>query len=114
MLATIHENVKPNLGLSDESTEKAVRILANLLADEFTLKLKLHKYHWNVTGPGFRSLHQLFEEQYNALAITIDEVAERLRTYGSFAPGTLSEFAEMTRIKEQPDVNPTANEMSWS
>ena len=103
--------INPELGLSDEAMTGAVSILSTLLADEFLLRLKLRKYHWNVTGPQFLSLHEKFEEQYNALALFIDEVAERLRTYGAMSPGTMDEFLKLTRLEEHPDENPDAEGM---
>jgi len=74
--------------------------LAGLLADTYTLYLKTHNYHWNVTGPHFRSLHLLFEEQYNELALAVDAIAERIRTLGERAPGSYREFSEMATIEE--------------
>ena len=102
---------KIELGLSDKAMEGAVEILSTLLADEFLLRLKLRKYHWNVTGPQFLSLHEIFEEQYNALATFIDKVAERLRTYGAMSPGTMDEFLQLTRLDEHPGDNPDAEVM---
>jgi len=101
----------PDLGLNDDAMTGAVSILSTLLADEFLLRLKLRKYHWNVTGPQFLSLHEIFEQQYTTLATFIDEVAERLRTYGAMAPGTMSEFLELSRLEEHPADNPNANHM---
>lgn len=102
---------KADLGLSQEQTDDAVKILSTTLADEFLLRTKLRKYHWNVMGPQFRSLHELFEEQYNALATYIDEVAERLRSYGAIAPGTMQEFIELARLEENPDETPGTHQM---
>lgn len=73
---------------------------AKLLADTYALYLKTHNYHWNVTGPMFNTLHTMFETQYDELAIAVDEVAERIRTLGAYAPGSFSEFADMTDIPE--------------
>ena len=101
----------PRLGLSDEAMTTAVSLLSTLLADEFVLRLKLRKYHWNVVGPQFLSLHEIFEQQYTELATFIDEVAERLRTYGAMSPGTLSEFSKLTRLAEAPGDNPSSDEM---
>lgn len=103
--------VSPELGLNDKAMTGAVDILATLLADEFLLRLKLRKYHWNVTGPQFLSLHEIFEQQYNALATHIDEIAERLRTYGAMSPGTMSEFTKLARLDEHPGDNPDADTM---
>jgi len=101
----------PNLGLSEDVMQQAVEILATMLADEYVLRTKLRKYHWNVTGPQFHALHEFFEEQYELLAEVIDKVAERLRTYGEFAPGTLKEFIDLTRLSEAPGEVPDADEM---
>jgi starvation-inducible DNA-binding protein len=101
----------PNIGLSAEAQAGVVKILNTVLADEFVLYTRLRKYHWNVTGPEFFSLHAVFEKQYTAIEQTIDIVAERIRTYGVFAPGTLDEFKQHARLKEQPGVNPDAQQM---
>ena len=95
----------------DANTRKAiVEKLSRLLADSYTLYLKTHNFHWNVTGPMFRDLHLLFEEHYNELASAVDVIAERVRTLGAPAPGTYREFSKLTRIKE-PDGVPAAVEM---
>ncbi|HEX2619634.1 MAG TPA: Dps family protein, partial [Phototrophicaceae bacterium] len=101
----------PNIGLSAEAQAGVVKILSALLADEFVLYTRLRKYHWNVTGPEFFSLHASFEKQYEAIAEVIDQVAERIRTYGVNSPGTLEEFKQHARLTEQPGVNPDAHQM---
>ena len=73
---------------------------ARLLADSYTLYLKTHNFHWNVTGPMFTTLHTLFEMQYSELALAVDEIAERVRTLGARAPGSYAEFAALTAVKE--------------
>ena len=73
---------------------------SRLLADSYTLYLKTHNFHWNVTGPMFSSLHALFEVQYTELALAVDEIAERIRSIGHRAPGSYSEFVELARVKE--------------
>lgn len=78
--------------------------LAHLLADTYALYLKTHVFHWNVTGPHFASLHALFEAQYGALALAVDEVAERLRALDLYAPGSYRQFAELTSIREETGV----------
>ncbi|MGH1397757.1 MAG: Dps family protein [Alphaproteobacteria bacterium] len=80
------------------------------LADSYALYLKTHNYHWNVVGPSFRSLHMMFEDQYTDLAVAVDDIAERIRSLGEKAPGTFSEFSELTSIKEG-DKNASANDM---
>jgi starvation-inducible DNA-binding protein len=84
--------------------------LNRLLADSYTLYLKTHNFHWNVSGPMFTTLHTLFETEYTELALAVDEIAERLRALGAHAPGSYAEFARMTAIKEAVDV-PPATEM---
>ncbi len=101
----------PNLGLSESAMQGSVELLSTLLADEYVLRTKLRKYHWNVTGPQFHALHEFFEKQYEILAKVIDETAERLRTYGQFAPGTLQEFLDLSRLDEQPGEIPNAEDM---
>ncbi len=82
------------------SQAKVTQALATLLADSYTLYLKTHNFHWNVTGPQFASLHTLFEQQYTELALAVDVIAERIRALGAFAPGSYQEFAELTGIQE--------------
>lgn len=82
-------------------TKKSVApALSALLADTYTLAIKTQNYHWNVTGREFYSLHKLFEEQYDALFDAADELAERLRALGGYAPGGLAEFAKLTTISD--------------
>jgi starvation-inducible DNA-binding protein len=81
-----------------------------LLASTYTLYLKTHNYHWNVTGPMFSTLHILFETHYTELALAVDEIAERIRALGAKAPGSYSEFEELSLIKES-NGEPTATEM---
>lgn len=95
-----------NIGIDRSDREQIVSGLKRLLADTYTLYLKTHNYHWNVTGPRFRDLHLLFEEQYTELATAVDEIAERIRTLGYPAPGTYGEYAELTTIEEVPGVPP--------
>lgn len=77
-----------------------VDALAQLLADSYTLYLKTHNYHWNVTGPMFTTLHTLFETQYTELALAVDEIAERMRAVGAYAPGSYSEFLALSTVEE--------------
>ena len=84
--------------------------LSHLLADTYTLYLKTHYFHWNVTGPMFNTLHLMFEGQYNELALAVDLIAERIRSLDIYAPGTYSQFAELTSIAEAKGV-PKANDM---
>ena len=87
-----------NTGISREDREQIANGLSRLLADSYTLYLKTHNYHWNVTGPQFNTLHQMFEGQYAELATAVDEIAERIRALGVKAPGSYSEFASLTTI----------------
>ena len=99
-----------NTGLKQENRSEIVEGLSKLLADSYTLYLKTHNYHWNVTGPMFTTLHELFEEHYLELAEAVDVIAERIRALGEFAPGSYQAFSELTEIKEETEV-PDANEM---
>jgi starvation-inducible DNA-binding protein len=101
----------PNIGLSNEQRQGVVTILNTLLADEYVLYTKTRNYHWNVVGPQFNDLHKFFETQYEALDEFVDEVAERARTVGGRAPGTLDEFIRSTRLSEHPTRVPEAREM---
>jgi starvation-inducible DNA-binding protein len=89
---------------------KVVEELSRLLADSYTLYLKTHNFHWNVTGPMFTTLHTLFETQYSELALAVDEIAERIRTLGAPAPGSYVEFAQLSSVKEAKGV-PAATQM---
>jgi starvation-inducible DNA-binding protein len=99
-----------NIGISDADRETIADGLSHLLADTYTLYLKTHNFHWNVTGPMFNSLHLMFETQYNELWLAVDQVAERIRTLGVAAPGTYREFAALSSIPEADGV-PSAEEM---
>jgi starvation-inducible DNA-binding protein len=90
--------------------EKVVEALSGLLADSYTLYLKTHNYHWNVTGPMFTALHTLFETEYTDLALAVDEIAERIRALGARAPGSYTEFARAAVVKEATGT-PSATEM---
>jgi starvation-inducible DNA-binding protein len=89
---------------------EVVESLSKLLADSYTLYLKTHNYHWNVTGPMFTTLHTLFETEYNELALAVDEIAERIRALGAPAPGSYAAFSKLTEIKESESA-PPATEM---
>jgi starvation-inducible DNA-binding protein len=92
--------MKLDIGIGDKDREKIATQLSILLADSYTLYLKTHNYHWNVTGPLFNTLHSMFEQQYTELATAVDEIAERIRALGIKAPGTYSQFAKLTSIDE--------------
>jgi starvation-inducible DNA-binding protein len=91
---------KIDIGIDEKNREEIAKGLSTLLADTYTLYLKTHNFHWNVTGPMFRTLHLMFEEQYNELALAVDVIAERIRSLGVKAPGSYQEFAKLTTIKE--------------
>ena len=97
-------------GRNDQSKTVA-DALALVLANTYTLYLKTHNYHWNVTGPQFASLHTLFEQQYTELSAAVDTVAERIRSLGHVAPGSYSAFGKLSEIKEAPDAPPEAMAM---
>lgn len=99
-----------NIGISRENREAIAGGLSRLLADSYTLYLKTHNYHWNVTGPQFNTLHQMFEGQYTELAAAVDEIAERIRALGVKAPGSYREYAALTNI-EEGDGEESAEEM---
>jgi starvation-inducible DNA-binding protein len=80
--------------------QEIAQVATKLLADTYALYLKTHNYHWNVTGPMFTTLHTMFQTQYEELALAVDEVAERVRTLGSYAPGSFTEYAKLTNIPE--------------
>jgi starvation-inducible DNA-binding protein len=98
----------PNIGLAEADLAGVGRILNTLLSDEYLLYTKTRNYHWNVVGRQFNDLHKFFEAQYEQLNEVVDEVAERARSLGAPALGTLREFAETTRLSEQPGTYPEA------
>lgn len=93
-----------NMGMKREQRQEIAEGLGRLLADTYTLYLKTHNFHWNVTGPLFNTLHLMFEEQYNALATAVDEIAERIRALGFPAPGSYQQYAKLSSIKEEAGV----------
>ena len=99
-----------NTGIPAEQRSSIVQALSKLLADTYVLYLKTHSFHWNVEGPMFQTLHQMFMEQYTEIWNAIDLIAERIRSLGEYAPGTYREYARLTRIKETEGV-PRAEEM---
>jgi len=99
-----------NTGIDAATREKIGQGLSRLLADSYTLYLKTHNFHWNVTGPMFNTLHLMFEQQYTELALAVDLIAERIRALGVAAPGSYRQFADLTSIREETGV-PTAEEM---
>src|SRR5690242_21009112 len=99
-----------DIGIKEQDRKKIAEGLSHLLADTYTLCLKTHYFHWNVTGPMFQTLHLMFETQYNELALAVDLIAERIRALGYPAPGTYAEYAKLSSIKEEAGV-PKAQDM---
>jgi starvation-inducible DNA-binding protein len=100
-----------NIGLSDEQRQGVVNILNKALADSYLLLIKTKKYHWDVVGPQFRTLHELWEEQYEAITQNIDAYAERARQLGGYPLGTAEGFLKQASIREHPGDLPSAQEM---
>jgi starvation-inducible DNA-binding protein len=99
-----------NIGIEEKDRKQIAGGLSKLLADTFTVYLKTHNFHWNVTGPMFRTLHVMFEEQYNELWAATDVIAERIRALGFPAPGTYKEFLDLASVKEESGI-PTGEGM---
>ena len=99
-----------NIGIPDAERATIAKGLSKLLADSYTLYLKTHNYHWNVTGPMFNTLHLMFEQQYTELAAAVDLIAERIRALGHPAPGSYKAYASLTSIEEEEGV-PDAQQM---
>jgi starvation-inducible DNA-binding protein len=99
-----------DIGIEEADRVEITEGLSRLLADSYTLYLKTHNYHWNVTGPMFQTLHLMFETQYNELALAVDLIAERIRALGAPAPATYREFLALSSVPEDDDT-PDATEM---
>ena len=99
-----------DIGIDEADRIAIAEGLSRLLADSYTLYLKTHKYHWNVVGPMFNTLHLMFEQQYTELAMAVDQIAERIRALGEPAPGSYREFASLSSVSEEDD-RPDAIEM---
>jgi starvation-inducible DNA-binding protein len=99
-----------DIGINEQDRRDIAQGLSKLLADSYTLYLKTHNYHWNVTGPMFNTLHLMFEQQYSELAMAVDLVAERIRALGHPAPGSYKAYAALTSIEEETGT-PSAEEM---
>lgn len=93
-----------SIGLGNNSRKEVAGCLGHLLAGTYILQLKTQNYHWNVTGPHFSALHGLFGTQYDAIALAVDEVAERIRSLGHVAPGSFREFSAASAIKEDKSL----------
>ena len=103
--------MEPHIGISKQNLQKSITLLSSVLADEMTLYIKIRKFHWNVSGNSFMELHILFENQYKQIEASIDEIAERISKLGGKAIGTMKEFSELTRLKENPNTYPSQKEM---
>ena len=99
-----------DIGISQTDRKAIADGLSRLLADTYTLYLKTHNFHWNVTGPMFQTLHLMFETQYTELALAVDQIAERIRALGYPAPGTYAAYSKLSSIREEAGV-PKAEEM---
>lgn len=95
---------KIDIGIKDRDRKAIADGLSRLLADTYTLYLKTHNFHWNVTGPMFQTLHLMFETQYTELALAVDLIAERIRALGHVAPGSYAAFAKLSSIKEESEI----------
>lgn len=102
--------MKIDIGIPEQNRQKIAKGLSHLLADSYTLYLKTHNYHWNVTGKMFQTLHLMFEAQYTELATAVDVIAERIRSLGVYAPGSYTQFKELATVKEETSV-PKAEDM---
>jgi starvation-inducible DNA-binding protein len=103
--------MEPQIGISKQNLQKSIEFLSSILADEMTLYIKIRKFHWNVSGNSFMELHKLFENQYKQLEASIDEIAERISKLGGKTIGTMKEFSELTRLKENPNKYPSQKDM---
>ncbi|MBE9037836.1 Dps family protein [aff. Roholtiella sp. LEGE 12411] len=100
-----------NIGLTEEQRQGVINLLNQDLADAYLLLVKTKKYHWDVVGPQFRSLHQLWEEHYEKLTLNIDALAERIRALGGYPVGSMEGFLKITTLKEHAGSVPTATGM---
>ena len=103
--------MKHNIGITEKELKNSSTILANILSNEMTLYVKTRKAHWNVTGESFMELHKLFQNHYQQLEESIDEIAERIGKLGQKTIGTMSEFLKLATIKEHPGKYGSSNDM---
>ncbi|WP_395043285.1 Dps family protein [Flavobacterium sp.] len=101
----------PKIGITEANLQNSTKLLTVVLSDEMTLYIKTRKFHWNVAGQSFMELHKLFEVQYTDLEQVIDEVAERINKLGAKTIGTMKEFSDNSRLKENPNKYPNQNGM---
>ncbi|MDZ8055300.1 MAG: Dps family protein [Aulosira sp. ZfuVER01] len=102
---------KINIGLTEQQRQGVINLLNQDLADSYVLLVRTKKYHWDIVGPQFRTLHQLWEEHYEKLTVNIDAIAERVRTLGGYPVGTMEGFLKIATIKEKAGQVPTATGM---
>ena len=100
-----------NIGISEKDRAAIAKGLSHLLADTYTLYLTTHNFHWNVTGPMFNTLHQMFMVQYTELWTAVDPIAERIRALGHPAPGSYAQFGKLATVPDAPSLPPKALEM---
>ncbi len=100
-----------NIGINEKDRESIAEGLSKLLADTYTLYLTTHNFHWNVTGPMFNTLHQMFMAQYTELWTAVDPIAERIRSLGHHAPGSYAQFSKLASVPDAPATPPKALEM---
>ncbi len=105
-----HNGPQMDLGIPSDQRKAIADGLSKVLADTYTLYLKTHNFHWNVTGPMFQTLHLMFEQQYNELALAVDLVAERIRALGHPAPGSYAQFSKLSSVTEETGA-PRAEDM---
>ena len=104
-------NIGINIGISDKDRAAIAKGLSHLLADTYTLYLTTHNFHWNVTGPMFNTLHQMFMVQYTELWTAVDPIAERIRSLGHPAPGSYAQFSKLASVPDAPNLPSKALEM---
>ena len=109
--ASVAAGVAINIGISDEDRAAMAQGLSRLLADTYTLYLTTHNFHWNVTGPMFNALHNMFMDQYTELWNAVDPIAERIRSLGHPAPGSYAQFGKLTSLADVPATPPKAKDM---
>ena len=101
---SLNKGWEMNTGIPEAHRLRIAEGLSHLLADSYTLSLKTHNYHWNVTGPMFQTLHLMFEKQYKELTLAVDLIAERIRALGIYAPGSYTHFKNLSRIQEETEI----------
>ena len=98
------DKIEPSIGLDKQARKDVARALSESLATTYSLYLKTHYYHWNVTGPNFIALHEMFGAQYTEMQTAVDEIAERVRSLGFMTPGTNAEFKQLSSIADDQEL----------